>query len=140
MSVSGSNKIGYWALRLAMSQSLKEEEDVKAEVYRLGLQFVVTEIGGNTKLDFQRKFIRSILGAGLNSGIISKVPNEYHALLHATEEAKKGLIISVVPEVNLAVKVSIVREDHWIAVGIFGESAIHPMTEHERCGLGIMNI
>ena len=51
-----------------------------------------------------------------------------------------GVSCFAASEANLALKVSIVRSAGWIAVGIFGESAIHPMTSHERCGLGIMNI
>ena len=81
-----------------------------------------------------------MFGAGLNSGLIQKEPHEVHALLHATEEAKRGAIINVSSEANMAVKIAIVRKEHWIAVALFGESAIHPITEHERCGLGIMHI
>ena len=41
---------------------------------------------------------------------------------------------------DLALKIAIVRNTHWIAVGMFGESAMHPLTNHERCGLGIMHL
>ena len=80
------------------------------------------------------------MGAAMNAGLIAKLPHEIHALLHAAEEAKRGAILNVTSETNLAVKVAIVRREHWIAVAIFGDSAIHPLTSHERCGLGIMNI
>lgn len=132
--------IGYCAMRLAMTRTLREEEDLKKEFAQQGLHIVVTEVGGHTKRDFQEKSSRSVLGAALNVGLIKKESSEIHALFHATEEAKRGVLINSASDTNLAVKIAIVRTDSWIAVGIFGESAIHPMTSHERCSLGIMNI
>lgn len=135
-----ANNIGYYAMRLAMSQTLKEEEELKRSLSAKGLHIVVTEVGGNTKRDFQEKASRSILGAALNASLIQKEACEIHALMHAAEEAKRGILVNTASEANLAVKIAIVRAACWIAVAIFGESAIHPMTSHERCGLGIMNI
>lgn len=135
-----SSGIGYIALRLAMAQSIAEENQLKKEYLLHKIRFVVTEVGGNTKRDFQDKVTRAVFGAALNSGLIQKEPHEVHSLLHATEEAKRGAIVNVSSEANLAVKIAIIRREHWIAVAIFGESAIHPITGHERCGLGIMNI
>ena len=132
--------IGYIALRLAMAQTLAEENQLKEAYRNQDIAFVVTEVGGNTRRDFQEKVTRAVFGAGLNSRLIQKEPHEVHALLHVTEEAKRGAIINVSSEANMAVKIAIVRKEHWIAVALFGESAIHPITEHERCGLGIMHI
>ncbi len=132
--------IGYCALRLAMSRSIDEENTLKKQCQSAGVHVVVTEVGGNTKRDFQEKSSRAIFGAATNAGLIQKDPRELHALLHASEEAKQGVIINTSSESNLAVKIAIVRMEHWIAVAIFGESAIHPLTGHERCGLGIMHI
>lgn len=135
-----SNGIGHNAIQLAMTRTIDEETAVKKHFTELGIRHVVTEVGGKSSRDFQEKMSRSVLGAALNSGIIDKTPHEIHALVHACEEAKRGLLINSSSEVNLAVKVAIIRKDHWIAIGIFGESAIHPYSCHERCGLGIMNI
>lgn len=133
--------IGYYAMRLAMTRSIYEENALKKEyASNPELQFVVTEVGGSTKKDFQEKVTRSVLGAALNAGLIAKLPNEVHALFHAAEEAKRGAIINTSSDTHLAMKVAIVRMNHWIAVAFFGDSAIHPITSHERCGLGIMNI
>ncbi len=132
--------IGYCALRLAMSRSIDEEASLKKICLSEGIRFVVTEVGGNTLHSFQEKCSRSLIGAALNAGLIEKNPVEIHALLHAAEEAKQGVILNTSSEANLAVKVAIVRTDHWISVAFFGLSAIHPMTGHERCGLGVMHI
>lgn len=40
----------------------------------------------------------------------------------------------------LALKIAVVRDDGWLAVALFGKSALHYMTNHERAGLGVMHI
>ena len=82
---NGSNGIGYYALRLAMTRTIAEEDAVKQEYTAQGIRFVVTEVGGSTKRDFQEKASRAVFGAAMNAGLISKLPNEIHALLHASE-------------------------------------------------------
>ena len=61
-------------------------------------------------------------------------------MLHAAEEAKQGMLFSMVSSSSLALKIAVVRDDTWIAVAIFGKSAVHYMTNHDRAGLGIMHI
>ena len=134
------NGVGFNALRLAMTRTMAEEEALKRHYTHAGIRYVVTEVGGNTRRDFQEKVSRAVFGAALNAGLIEKEPHEVHALIHATEEAKHGAIVNTSSESNLAVKIAIVREPHWIAVAMFGESAIHPITSHQRCGLGVMNV
>ena len=84
---------------------------------------------------------RAVIGASLNSGIIEKTANDIHALIHATEEAKKGILVSVSSSsASLALKIAVVRGSGWLAVALFGKSALHYMTNHERAGLGVMHI
>jgi HutP. len=132
---------GTAAMLLALTHTISDEEAVKKMVSELGYRFVVTEVGGNSGLtEFQSKTTRAVIGAALNSGLLSKSPTNYHALLHAAEEAKRGILTNVSSGSSLAVKIAIVRDASWIAVAIFGESALHPVTNHERAGLGIMHI
>lgn len=106
-------------------------------VAKKGLKAVVTEVGGKTSFyDFNERINRAVIGACLNSGLIEKKSNDIHAVIHATEEAKRGLLVSV----SLAMKIAVVRNEHWIAVALFGKSALHYMTNHERAGLGVMHI
>ena len=135
-----SEGIGYLALRMAITRTMAEENEIKREYGKLGLHFVVTEVGGKSSRDFQEKINRAVIGAGLNNNVICKENHEVHALLHACEEAKRGVFVNVASDMDLALKISIIRREHWIAVAIFGESAIHPLSSHERCGLGVMNI
>lgn len=135
------NSSGTAAMLLALTQTIYDEEKVKQIVAKNGFKAVVTEVGGRTSFDdFNEKINRAVIGASLNSGIIQKTTNDIHALIHATEEAKKGILVSVSTSANLAMKIAVARDDTWIAVSLFGKSALHYMTNHDRAGLGVMHI
>ncbi len=135
------NSSGTAAMLLALTQTIYDEEKVKQIVAKNGFKAVVTEVGGRTSFDdFNEKINRAVIGASLNSGIIQKTTNDIHALIHATEEAKKGILVSVSTSANLAMKIAVARDDTWIAVALFGKSALHYMTNHDRAGLGVMHI
>lgn len=132
---------GSAAMLLALTQTLYDEGRMKELVARCGFRAVVTEVGGKTSYDdFNEKINRAVIGACLNSSIINKTTNEIHAVIHAAEEAKKGILVSVNTSASLAMKIAVARDEHWIAVALFGKSALHYMTNHERAGLGIMHI
>lgn len=132
---------GCAAMLLALTQTIHDEEQVKRVVGIAGRRFVVTEVGGKSGIDdFQEKVNRAVIGASLNGKIIEKLPNEVHAIIHALEEAKKGIMPNVSSGAHLALKIAIVRDSHWIAVAMFGKSALHYITNHERAGLGLMHI
>ena len=131
--------VGVAAMLLALTRTLKDEETAKRALTEAGHKFVVTEVGGKTSYDdFHEKVNRAVIGASLNSGIIEKTANDIHALIHATEEAKKGILVS--SSASLALKIAVVRGSGWLAVALFGKSALHYMTNHERAGLGVMHI
>lgn len=133
--------VGVAAMLLALTRTLKDEETAKRALTEAGHKFVVTEVGGKTSYDdFHEKVNRAVIGASLNSGIIEKTANDIHALIHATEEAKKGILVSVSSSASLALKIAVVRGSGWLAVALFGKSALHYMTNHERGGLGVMHI
>ncbi len=135
------NSSGTAAMLLALTQTIYDEEKVKQIVAKNGFKAVVTEVGGRTSFDdFNEKINRAVIGASLNSGIIQKTTNDIHALIHATEEAKKGILVSASTSANLAMKIAVARDDTWIAVALFGKSALHYMTNHDRAGLGVMHI
>ena len=136
--VNSIKSTGAAAMMLAITQTLYDEGKMKELVARAGFKAVVTEVGGKISYDdFNEKINRAVIGACLNSGIISKTSNEIHAVIHATEEAKKGILVSVSTS---ALKIAVARDEHWISVALFGKSALHYMTNHERAGLGVMHI
>lgn len=131
--------VGVAAMLLALTRTLKDEETAKRALTEAGHKFAVTEVGGKTSYDgFHEKVNRAVIGANLNSGIIEKTVNDIHALIHATEEAKKGILAS--SSASLALKIAVVRDTGWLAVALFGKSSLHYMTNHERAGLGVMHI
>lgn len=129
------------AMLLALTRTIADEEYVKKMLSERGYKYVVTEVGGNSAgSEFQVKTTRAVMGACLNCGLITKSCSSAHALLHATEEAKRGIMVNTASSTSLAVKIAIVKDDTWIAVALFGQSALHPMTNHERAGLGVMHL
>lgn len=126
---------GIAAMMLALTQTIYDEDMAKQMVAKKGLKAVVTEVGGKTSFyDFNERINRAVIGA------CEKKSNDIHAVIHATEEAKRGLLVSVSTSASLAMKIAVVRNEHWIAVALFGKSALHYMTNHERAGLGVMHI
>lgn len=135
-----NTSVGYNALLLALTRTINDETAVKNKLIERGVRCVVTEIGGKSDHDLQDKINRAVIGAALNKGVVEKTPQNIHAVLHATEEAKRGILVNTTSSTNVALKIAIVRDNYWIAVAMFGESSIHPITSHERCGLGIMHV
>ena len=110
-------------------------------VAKKGYRYVVTEVGGrSTVAEFQERTTKAVIGACLNSGMVKKTTPNIHALLHALEEAKRGVLVNASSSTSLAMKIAIVRDHQWVAVAMFGDSAIHPMTNHERAGMGVMHL
>lgn len=139
MDMQKNNKIGKDALILALSS--REEEILIKEQYKgRKLKYCVTELGGKSDSNFHSKITNAVIGAALNENLLKKDPRQLHALLHATEEAKSGVRVNENFSKNLLLKIAIVIDDGWVAVAIYGESSMHSLTGHERCGLGIMHI
>lgn len=132
--------VGYNAMLLALTRSITDENIVKQTLRKQGIRFAVTEIGGKANDEFQTKLNKAVIGAGLNENVVNKNSHDLHAILHASEEAKRGLLVNTSSSTHLALKVAIVRDDSWIAVAMFGESSVHLSTSHERCSLGVMHI
>ena len=133
--------MGMAAMLLALTRTMQDEDAVKKLLASQGFRFVVTEVGGTSaNADFQTKTTKAVIGACLNTGMIAKTPTNYHALLHATDEAKRGIMVNVASSTSVAVKIAVVRDKNWVAVALFGESALHPLTNHDRAGLGLMHL
>ncbi|MBT9176308.1 MAG: hypothetical protein DDT20_00621 [Firmicutes bacterium] len=124
---------------LAMSRSLAEEEHVKRQLSEVkGLRMAVTKAGGYVD-QIQRKISHNLSGSALESIVIERKSSQVHALLHALLEAKRGVMMDVPSNASLALKISVVVKDDWLAVAIFGQSAMHVLTNHRRAGLGVMH-
>ncbi len=98
----GPQGLGRRALQLAMAQSKTEEDALKRQFLREGIVAVATEVGGTSDTDFQTKAARAVIGAALNSGLVEKEARSIHALMHATEEAKRGVLVNTASSASLA--------------------------------------
>ncbi len=133
-------KIGKAAMLLALSSNRQEEAEIKALFKeRYGFNVVVTEVGGVLG-DIKDRVVKSVVSAGLSAGIIEKKGTHIHPLIHATLEAGKGMMFDLPTQASIVMKVAIVTDKEWLAVSMYGESAIHVLSNHERTGLGIMHL
>jgi len=134
------NRLGKIALIAAASDD-NEEEVLKGLInipggeYRLAITF----ISGMTD-NVKSSFVKSIIGCALQNELVEKKNTEIHAIIHAGLDALGGILHQVGADSSLKMKVAIVRDRHWVAVALYGDSAYNPLTNHERASLGIMHI
>jgi hut operon positive regulator len=132
--------LGRAALLLAMTEDRKEEEEVKKWLASIGYtRAVATEVSG-TLHEFKQKVVKNAVAAALNTGVIENAPEKIHSVVHAALEALCGIQVVSMGNPSLKVKMSIVSDQKWVAVGMFGVSAAYPSTNHERAGLGVMHL
>ncbi|HBH13031.1 MAG: HutP family protein [Clostridiales bacterium 38_11] len=135
----GKVDIGKAAVFISMIESKNRELFVKTYIEELGLRVVITEVAGSGG-DLKKKIINSCVGAALNIDVIDKEAHHVHGLIHAAQEAGRGLMLDMPLDANLHIKIAIVRSEHWIAVSMYGNSAYHILSNHSRLGLGYVNI
>ncbi len=133
--------VGSAAMLLAMTNTMTDEQYIKGLLQTMGYKVAVTEVGGKYRsTSFQDVIIKSVMGAALHNKVIEKNTYEVHAVLHALIDSKKGLFGESGNSSSLNARIAIARKDSWIAVAVFGRSAISNLMNHERSGLGIMHI
>lgn len=135
----GPDDVARAAVLLALTKNAETESLCRQYIESQGWRAVATEVGGLLS-DLPQKLVRALIGASLNAGIIEKNNREMHALIHAATEAGDGFLRRSLIEISVGAKISIVRNDNWIAVAIFGDCAAHVVAHHDRCGLGVMHI
>jgi len=134
-----ADRIGKAAIMAAIS-SREEEELIKEQIlshptWKVGITYVT-----GRRSEIEKGFVKSIVACALNAQVVRNRPGEIHGVIHAGLECLNGVSSSVVAESNLKLKVALVADGHWVAVAAHGESAFHPITNHERIGFGVMHI
>lgn len=134
------NRIGKLALFAAMT-TREEEEVLKTLVERdyKDFKLAVTFITGSRN-DVMKNLSKAAIGCALQNNIVKADSGQVHAVMHASLEAVTGITNHVLLDANLKIKMAIVSDGKWVAVALYGDSAIHPLTNHERAGLGVMNL
>lgn len=124
---------------LAMTSTRESEEEFKKILNKLGYTCAVTEIAG-TNDEVKKKIVNAVLGASFNLKIIEKTQREIHGLIHAALEACLILSLDMPMIENFLLKVAIVRKKDWVCVAIYGQRAIHSLTNQRAVGLGVMHV
>lgn len=134
------DRIGKTALMAAMT-SQEEEAFMKEhlEAQAPGMKLAVTFLAGLTT-DVRRKFVQAIISCALQNGLIPKEGGTVHAVMHASLEAFDHVSSHIPADASLKMKAAIVTDGKWIAVALYGDSAVQPVTNHERAALGIMHL
>lgn len=138
-----ASRIGKLAILAAISSD-EEEVRIKERIKeRLdgdpNLKLTITYISGR-KTEVEKIFVRSIVSAAIKCHTIPEKPGPVHAVIHAGLEAWHGLTSAVVGSVSLKMKVAITSDGHWLAVAVYGDSAMSTLTNHERMGFGVMHL
>ncbi len=136
---SKDNSMERLAIILASSGSREEEELLKNIYTKQGYRCVVTGVAG-VDYELRKKIVNSVVGACLNSGIIEKNKRMIHALVHATNEACFSIKMDGSIHQSFQLKIAIVRDEDWIVVAIFGDMAIHLLSNHKTVGIGLMHL
>ena len=134
-----TDRIGKLALITAMSNDAEEAHIKEVVAREAHLKLTVTYVSGR-KGDIEKVFVRSLIGAALKAETIHERSGEIHAVIHAGLEAWHSLTDAVVDSSSLKIKVAIVSDGRWVAIGAYGDSAMHHLTNHERMGFGVMHL
>jgi hut operon positive regulator len=131
--------LGRATMYLAKTEDRQKEDQEKEKLLAMGYSVVATEVTG-TLAEFKQKIIKNTVTAAIKTKVIEDIPKGHHGLVHAITEAMQGVLISHLANPSMKVKVSVVSDGDWVAVGIFGVAALSISTNHERCGLGVMHL
>jgi len=134
------DRIGKMALLLAMT-TREEEEAMKALVkekypkFKIGITF----LSGN-RHEVMKNMAKAAIGCVTQNHVIRMDKGEIHATIHASLEALTCITNHILVDTNLKLKLAAVSDGSWVAIALYGDSAVHPLTNHERAGLGVMNL
>lgn len=131
------NEVEKLAILLALTDTQEEEKEYIKKYMQEGYVTAVTGISG-MNYDIQKKIVNSVIGACLNNNVIQKTAPEMHAMIHATSDAAQILNSPVSKSFQL--KAAVVRKNNWICVALYGNIAIHKITNHKTMGVGVMHI
>lgn len=134
------DRLGKTALIAAMT-SQAEEAALKERIAAIapGMKIAITFVSGMTT-EVKRRFVQAVITCSVQNEIIRKEKEPVHAVMHAALEAFDHICSHIPAEASLKMKVAVVSDGKWVAVAIYGDSAIQLLTNHERAALGIMHL
>ena len=128
----GSKKVASVAIRLAISESRQEEEDLKLAFRELGIKAAAVDYGGEYITSIKKVIERTVVAAK-REGIIKDTHADEGAIAGATREALSEIMPKAIG-LNVGGKIGIARkEDHITVVVFFGIGLVHL----DEIGMGI---
>lgn len=120
----GSRKIASAAIKMALSESRDEENQLKHEYASLGIRTVAVDVGGEY-INSIKKIIERAIVAGKREGVIQDNHADEGAIAGATKEA----LAQVMPKalgLNVGGKIGIARQYDHLSVAVFlGVGLLH---------------
>ncbi len=132
-------QLGKMAMLVAMSCDTEEarlREQLAVGPIKIGVTYVAGHLGS-----VRTNFIRALVASAQENGVINSDVGQVHAVVHAGLEAFHGVTPLITAwECSVKFKAAIVQNGVWVAVAVYGRSAAHQATNHERCGFGLMHL
>lgn len=120
----GSKKVAAVAIRLAISESRQEEDQLKQEFNELGIKAAAVDYGGEYITSIKKIIERTVVAAK-REGIIKETHADEGAIAGATREALSQIMPKAIG-LNVGGKIGIARkDDHITVVVFFGIGLVH---------------
>lgn len=120
----GSKKVASVAIRLAISESRQEEEELKLAFNKLGIKAAAVDYGGEYITSIKKIIERTVVAAK-REGIIKETHADEGAIAGATREALSQIMPKALG-LNVGGKIGIARkDDHITVVVFFGIGLVH---------------
>lgn len=120
----GSRKIAAAAIKMALSESREEENQIKHEYAVLGIRTVAVDVGGEYIASIKKIIERAIVAAK-RENVIKENHSDEGAVAGATKEA----LAQIMPKalgLNIGGKIGIARQYDHISVAVFlGVGLLH---------------
>ncbi|WP_240837792.1 HutP family protein [Acidaminobacter sp. JC074] len=126
------NRNENYCLKLLMSDSRVEEDMMKEEYKSKGYDCFVTLISGlGTSLE--EKILYHSIKAGVHSSLIAECPYEIELLVHALEDAMKGIKFI---NSDMKVKVAALGKNNHLVVSVYCNKRLYKQVSKPFIGMG----
>ncbi|GAW91006.1 HutP family protein [Calderihabitans maritimus] len=129
----GSKKIAAVAIRMALSESRQEENELKAHFHQMGIKTAAVDYGGEF-ISSVNKIVERAVVAAKREGVIRETHTDEGAIAGATREALSQIMPKALG-LNVGGKIGIARQKDHVSVAVFfGIGLLH--LDEVAIGLG----
>ncbi|MDD2212811.1 MAG: HutP family protein [Clostridia bacterium] len=129
----GSRKIASAAIKMALTESREEENQLKNEFFRIGIRTAAVDIGGEYITSIKKIIERAIVAAK-REGVIKENHYDEGAIAGAAREALSQIMPKALG-LNVGGKIGVARQNDHLSVAVFlGVGLLH--LDEVAIGLG----